>query len=395
MPIDQNEKRKRSQERLRELLTHPEQRGRVVNVSEIVHKLGTSKASFYRHIGNVVLAQEWLAVNQDAPVDAKLHYKNMLDEGLKKIESDVQVTVGNDGRGNGKKFFVPKQVAQIQAARAGDMLRSRNPSEKAEGERGSKRERLISGGNVTVREVTNETQVVEVSETDAIIQRIRDAYVMAPLGDMPNIREVMKGFGLMDSQGNSIGPVTEDQVRAAMAVEDWKNERATFLHKTMDLLPDEVKMVTMMRNLEMQKILYNEAKVVHRMNMQHYQSGQVKSLDGKQIIDYQPDSAQVAGLAEVMRRMVDGGTSINILINQFAERGDGGALVNKSGVSMVSRAYLSKLAGMSPDELEEESQRFVALSEMLATDEAKAASIDEIQQSNDVIDAQYSKPEEG
>lgn len=387
MSIHRDAKQKKSLENLRALLSHPEQRGRVVSVSELVHKMGTSKSTFYRHLGNATLAQEWLSINQDAPTDAKLHYKNMLDEALKGMEAEVHVTVGAGPGKDGKQFFVPKETAQIKTARAADMLRTTDKT-------GPEPKQVYNGTEprVTIRETTALTTVMQVSEEDAIIQRVRDAYVLAPLGDLPNIREIMKGFGLLTEKGDPTSKVTEDQVRAAMIRDEWKQDRAAHLHKTMDLLPDEIKMVTMVRNLEMQKILYNEAKVLHRMNMQHYNTGQAKSLDGRVVLDYTPDSAQVAGLAEVMRRMVDGGTgSVNILINQFGE-GDGPKTVSE--VSMVSRAYLARLANMNPAEMEEEARRFRALTDMLNTEEARAVSLDDIQQSNDVIDAK-SKPVSG
>jgi hypothetical protein len=380
-----DEKKQKSRERLRELLSHPEHRGRVVKISELTRKLGCAKSTFYENIGNVTLAQEWLTINQDAPTDAKLYYKNMLDEGLKKVQADVEVTIGNKGgrggRESGKRFFVPKDVATIKAARASDMLRRTE---------NGKQKRIELETGVTVRQITTETKMVEVSERDALIQRVRDAYVLAPMGELPNVREIMQEYGILDSKGNPTQGVTEDDVREVMQIEDWKNERLSHLHRTQDLIMDEVKMVSMVRALEVQKMLFNEAKVIHRQNMQYHNTGRVKTLDGAGTLPYEADSGTLAGLAEVMRRMVDGGLNINILVNQF---GGGDAQTKGSQISMVSRAYIARLGAMSPEDLAKESERFVALANMLDGEDAKAVSLDEIQRENEIVDAQFSRQE--
>lgn len=379
------DRKKKSLDDLWRILSHPEQRGRVVKPTEIIRKMGTSKGTFYRYIDQVQLAQTWLEINQDAPLDAKAHYKNMLDEGLKGLEADVSVTVGRKQGSNngGKKFYVEKEQARIIASRAAEMIGRDPETDKAR----------VANANVTVREVKKETEMVEVDAKAKMLSQLREAFIMAPLGDMPDIGKMMRDFGLIDSQGNATGDLTLAEVRNVAIEEEWKQDRAMHLHRSLDIIPEEVKAITMVRNLEVQKLMFQEIKLIHRMNAQYYNTGQVKSLDGTKILEYSPDHGVIAGMAEVMRRMVDGGSNVNILINQFGDRSvNGGA----PSVSMVTRSYLKELAEMDPATIEAESRKFEALSRMLADDTQGKISIEQIeaQERGEIIEVEATNVDE-
>ena len=375
-----DEKKKKTQDDLRKLLADPKYRGRVVKPSEIYRNLKIGKTTFYKYVDDITLAQTWLTENQDAPVDAKKHYQNMLETSINGIEKTVHITSGGKSGSQGKnKFYVSRNEARMRTKHASEMIRPSVTHKDGKTER----HRVVQTG-VTVREVSNETVVVEVTEEDKIIDKIREQFVLAPLGELPNVTQIMKDVGLLKDNGDPANPkITEAVVRERMVSEDWKNEREMVLHRAFDIIPNEVKMVTMMRNLDTQKLLYNEIKLIHRMNAQHYRTGQVKSLDGNTILDYSPDHGTIAGMAEVMRRMVDGGTNIKILINQFDSKEQG----SSGSMSLVSRNYLRKLGEMTPEEVEQEARRLEDLAQMLADDPQGKISIDEIEaQERQVID---------
>jgi len=357
-------------ERLRELLTQPEYRGRKVKPAEIIHKLGRSREWFYRYIGNTTLAQEWLAINQDASLDLKAHYKSILDKAVETEQAEV--TVISHGKNGERQHYVSRQEAQEKTKKIHNAIKNSAPS-------------------TDLKIVEKTEKNVPVTEEEAIINRIREAYVMAPVGDTPNIGKIMTDFGLVDRQGKPTrGELTESAVRAKAIAEDWRAQRTEFMYRTFDLIPEEIKMISMIRNVEVQKTLYNEIKAVHRLNLQVYQTGQAKSFDGKVTLAHSPDPGVLASLAEVMRRMVEGGGNVNIQINQFGA----GGREDKGAISAMSRAYMARLAAMDENQVKEEIERFEKLVDMLGDRPEENLTIEKIEAEDaEIVEDNPSKPQ--
>jgi len=366
-------RKKKSIKKLREILSHPDQRGRVVRPTEIYRMLKMTKPSFYRNLGPMILAQEWLTINQDAPIDAKLHYQEMLKKEVNEMETEFAVQTKD------KTLHISREEARKKTVAMSTILtRNIGDNKNAIGS-------IKQLGAKTV-ETTKTTVLKPASEKEVIIRRIRDSFILAAIGEMPNVTRIMKEFGLLD-QKNPV--VTEDEVRKVMVEEDWKGARSEQLYRTMDMIPEEVKMITMTRNVEAQKILFDEMKLLHRNNRQYYTTGRVKSLDGSTDLNWTPDAGTMAGIAEVMRRMVDGGNNINILINQFGET------KGKGSMTLVSRAYLSKLSEFNPDELRDEISRFEELSKALGGGSGDIIDMNFIEaQDEKTIDIKTSSPSE-
>lgn len=356
----------KTEKMLRKLLTDPQYKGRVIRPAEIIRALRISKPTFYRNIGYLKLAQEWLVINQDAPLDAKEHYKNMLDTEMQKIAPDLKVHYQSN-QDERKEFFVPKETVKEKIVHAAAVKKSKA---------------------ISVKSQTTELVSTELSKKDMILHRIKNAYVLAPSGTLPSIQKIMEDFGLINDKGEATSEVTESDVRQVMVEEDWKRDRAHYLHSTLDVIQDEVKIVTMMRNLELHRMLFEEAKLVARNNRQFFSQGHVKTLDGNSVIEgFTPDHGVIAGLAEVMRRMVDGGGNINILINQFGGEG-GSAGQSGSAISLIARMYMKRLADMTEEEVAEEISKFESLSQML-TQKTDSVSMEKIDEDNSVIEAEH------
>ena len=351
-------KRKKAlQAKLNAFLTLSAQRGRVVSQAEAIRALNISRQTFNRLIGNMNFAQTWFQVNPDGPLDAKVHYNGMIDEFVNENDKDVYVRMPH-----GTAHIIKSKASRASEVVAVASKSSGNTTEKAKNV-------VLPVDKLTVEQ---KPSTVPATQADVIIQRIREAYVMAPPGDMPNVSKIMKEFGMVDGTPNQ---VTEDEVRLVMIKEEWKAARTSQLHKTMDMIPDEIKMVTAIRNVEAQKMLFEEMKAVHRNNRQFYSKGQVTSLDGSTVINWTPDPTSVAAIAEVMRRMVDGGGNINILINQFGKGSEGAAA---GAMSLVTKQYLSKLTEMNPEQLKIEIDQFEALNRAL-TGQVDQMSIEDIE----------------
>jgi len=342
--------------RLRSWLSLPQNRGRVIRVSEVVEALAKSRAWFYKYLGQASFAQEWLQINQDAPIDAKIHYQSMINRELGDIEAPATVQVDEaDGR---KEFFVSKEEAKKKTTNLTSRIEAAAPA----------------------RVIEQRTQVVVVAATaeEKIIERVRDRYTLAALGDIPAISAIMKDLGLTKSDGTASGTVTEEMVRKVMIAEDWRGQRRDYLHRTMDVIPDEVKLVSLVRNVEVHRMLHTEIKLLHRAHVQFYQEGRATTVgrgpNGQPTVldNFRPDHGTVAGLAEVMRRMVDGGGNVNILINNgqlgAAAVGGGAVTGQANALSLMSRKYLGKLNDMKPEELADEIERLDALTRLLTAD---------------------------
>lgn len=378
MAKDHEGKKKESLFQLRKLLNHPNYAGRVVKPSELIRKMKIPSSTFYKHINKVTLAQEWLAANQDAPLDAKRHYEYVLREGMENLDSQMSVHVNGSNKSKARAFTAEKVSKQIPLAGTSHALRA-----------GKKQESLKLNAQVTMKKTVEDTEMVELSKVDGIIQSIKEAFVLAALGEMPDIKAIMKEYGLLDSQGNATGEVTEAMVREKMVQDDWKYERELYLYRSFDIVQAEIDMVALQRNLEVHRALFNEIKIIHRMNIQYYQTGVVKTLDGSKIIeDYKPDHGTMAGMSEVMRRMLEGGTKFNIMVNNFNKGSE-----EQQSVNQANRELLQKIAGMSVEELEEETRRLEVLGSMLVNDTSGKITIEDIeaQERGQVIDVTPNK----
>ncbi|MGZ3773009.1 MAG: hypothetical protein ACXVCY_04485 [Pseudobdellovibrionaceae bacterium] len=323
---------------LRDFLARPENRGRKISNGELARHFNKSAQWIKRTFGEGTIAQEWLTANQDAPLDVKVFYQDRMNKSLNEIDpKDIEVRTGE------KTFFVSKEQAKETTIKVASTIKT------------------IPQTAITVVNVGSESK--QVTEQDMLIDKIREAYVLAPIGEMPNISKMMIEFGLLSKQGVPLKNITEEQVRLRMIEEDWKSQRSDYLYKTLDIIPDEIKLVAMVRNVEINKMLFNEMKHIHRMNQQYYANGKAMSIDKTREIEWRPDPGSIATIAEVMRRMMDGGGNVNILnINQF---GEGGGNKGQANISPVVRTYLARIQKLNTEDMVQEVSQFEQLIESI------------------------------
>ena len=327
---------------LRDYLARPDNRARKITYGELAKHFNKSAQWVKRNIGEAEIAQEWLTANQDAPLDLKVHYQGLLSKNLDVIDAkDVEVIAGD------KTYFVSRETAKETTKRISSQIKN--------------------VGHAAVNTLTIDQETKQVSKDDMVINRIREAYVNAPVGDMPGIHKIMVEFGLLSPTGVPTSSVTEEMVRSRMIEEDWKSQRSDALYKTLDIIPDEIRLTAMVRNVEMQKILFNEAKSIHRNNTQYYLNGKVVAgADRSKEIEWKPDAGGIATIAEVLRRMTDGGGTVNILnVNQFG--GEGSSSKGQSNISPVTRTYLARIQKMDVEDMIKEISQFDQLIGTIST----------------------------
>lgn len=323
--------------------------------------------------GAVRFAQVWLRCNPEAEGEAKEHYALIVKREMHDAEKDVtlEFKTANEGK---KKVTITKTELQRTV---------KNYVEHAkEGEKSKVIGRAVSTELVVKK--------ADVDPDEATIDRIRELYVSAPVGEMPSIRAIMIDVGLLADNGKPLGELTEAKVRQKMLEENWRKDRNDWIWQYMDIIPDEVKLTTLMRTIEVQKILYNQIKILNRQNSEYAAKGFVTTLDGKNIIKgFVPDPVAVGSLAEVMRRITSGNEAaiqINFHGGQGAVKGrsDGSLEVETSDgtLTLVNRRYVNTISTMSEQDIEKEIERLDGLSDLLTHE-------------NNVVSAIYDDDENG
>jgi len=346
-----------SLEILRNILYHPDFKGTIITTPALCKVLNKSRSYYYKYIGPIMFAQEWLKANEDAPAKAKTYYEKMLKNGICKKNMGEVVRIQQSENSKVRK------EEQIFYASSEEIRKTFRTITKTN----NHGKQLVA----TVEKPANENRVeiVQLTEEEKNIESIRDAYVTAQLGDTPNVTKIIQDLNLE-------AKLDEEKVRQVMATEDWKGQRASHLHRYLDLVPDEVNMMASVRTIETHKMLYQHIRILHRQHMQYYQTGRVTSMDGSVDLKFSPDPSLISTLAEVMRRMVDGTSSVNVFINngKASPGGSGGGSMSGSAIksggdigdmTIANRKYLSRLSDMSEEELVNELRSFEKLQKLI------------------------------
>lgn len=321
------------QEEVKAFFQVPENIGFVITSKDYYLAREKTKQWFYQMIGNLFFYQTALEANQKSEIEVRAFYDNQISKALSKFKSSIVVETAG--------ALTPEEKSTQFLVSRDDVVR-----------------KLIKIKSQTTSAKIMEIKLQEpkritsyVSEADALLKRVHDEYVLAPLGDTPDIEEIAKRIKI---------DVMPQEIRKIAHSENWRAERASYLHQSLDLVPEEIKLVAMLRTVDVHKMLYNHIKILHRQHMQYYQTGRVLSLDGTSDLKFRPDPGAISALAETMRRIVDGSSSVNILINnQLKNTGLIGAsedLVSseEKDSSLLTKKYVSQLIKMSPDEIEKE-----------------------------------------
>ncbi len=113
----------------------------------------------------------------------------------------------------------------------------------------------------------------EAESQATVIGSIRQAFITAPVGDMPTISKLMCQRGLLDENGRPTGTVTESDIREVMREENWKQRRVDWLYETCDLVPEEIQLRSFLWSVEIEKILFHTIQLQHRATARYFQSG--------------------------------------------------------------------------------------------------------------------------
>lgn len=345
-----------------EYLNRPENKGKRISINRLANECGMAMNTMKRRLGMAWVVEQWMAINPDAPERVKAYFRNLAvtDNNYSQDNPDeVIVTRKNPETGaqEKKRFSVPMEKASVMTANLSRGVRE-----------AMKEDPDIGRAEVKVELAKTKPIAKQADEFEFELHRIKEAFVTAEMGTIPNIRRIMVDFGILDKSGKpalgSPKELTEDFVRRRMLEENWKGERERWLHRTFDVLPDEIRMVTIVRNLEVQKLLYDEIKLLHNANMKYYVTGKVTTVDGKKELEgYRPDHAVIAALAETMRRMtMSDGVAINILVQNHKSTDSGP--VNPL-LSVLPRSVINEFASMDLDTLKREVEKYQALNTML------------------------------
>jgi hypothetical protein len=320
--------------------------GIVVTPKDYCTKKKRTRQWFQQGIGNLLFAQLALEANQDSPLPVKIYYESMINKSLAKYNSETVFATSST---------IFQEQRQHQFVVSKDQLMQELINVKSD----------TSGEPVAIlRTRDTERTTAFVSENDALLKRVRDEYIMAPLGDTPDIGEICKRVGIK---------LRTQDVRKIALDENWRAERSNYLHQSLDLVPEEVKLVTMLRTVETHKMLYQHIKILHRQHMQYYNTGRVVSVDGTTDLKFRPDPGAISALAETMRRIVDGSSSVNILINNQANKTQIGSINGVTAAlpgdtvdaSLLTRKYVQQVIKMTPEELEKEIDNLTKLRELV------------------------------
>jgi hypothetical protein len=108
-------KKMSARDKLRRFLSHPSNRGRIISIAELCRGMGISRQLFYRDLGQAILAKEWFFINQDSPLDVKIHYDAMLKAEFSDLENEKLVHINmseSKSRLAVRTFFIPREVVK-------------------------------------------------------------------------------------------------------------------------------------------------------------------------------------------------------------------------------------------------------------------------------------------
>lgn len=355
--------------KLQKFFSYPRNRGRVVSPKTVQKHCGATddEMSALR----VFVAQTWLQINQDAPTDAKVHYKSMLDDEMGKLDPDVRMLISRTIEEFPRQAYVSRERAQTLT---------------------SKVTAPFSKEFVKTYERREVAALMQASPLEEAIARVRDAYITAPVGDIPAVVDLMQKFKLLDADGRPANGapagISEAAVRERQLAEDWRGQRGKHVVRAFDIIPEEVKLVAIMRAVEAHRILFSHLKAISHIYTTYYRTGKMPALEaGGQALKLRADPSVLASLAETMRRMLEGsGEKVSITLNnttaaQQAVQADGAKADVQ--ISQATKDYLARMSTMPDSEIEAELRSMDQLRLLLANggvtgDEASAQTIDVI-----------------
>lgn len=325
-------------DRIRRALFLPKNRGRILYSK--LQILNTPAKRF-------AYAQEWLAINQDAPIDAKIYHQGLAEEALSELDPEY-------------RYKISSALADRPRVPLDIEYRAKTWAKKITAP--------LTEEFVKVYETKKQAVAVKVTPLDEAVARVRDAYVLAKAGDYPDISAIMVEQGLIDQDGESLVarkdasgtkvPLTEALVRERQLAEDWRGQRARHIHRVFDVIPDEVKLVTIAKAVAMHKDLYQHFQAISHLLKEYYQSGKMMALkDRATPLDLPPNPGILVALAESMRKMFDfSGEKVTITLQQAAISQAAQTEGAKADVeiSLTSKQYMASLESMSQEELDVE-----------------------------------------
>jgi hypothetical protein len=326
---------------LRRWLEEVKNKNRCIPITEAAAALNRKHNWFRNIIGCGTFAQLYLEMNPDCGATVRTYYESMIEREKVRAESnltlninvgDKRMTTRIDSDTVKGKLATLDNLAQVQSSQHDSTL-------------------------------VKVTEPKDLTPNEQAISRIREKYIGAPIGEMPTIDGIMREYGLLDKDARPTTSLSEVEVRRRALDENWNDERKSSLHRRWDVIDDEVKMVTTMRNLDVQKTIFQTIKLVSRAVTQYYTTGVVTSVQADPItgktreLNIIPDPNVIAGLAEVMRRMTDSNKEINIQINQFNN-------IDQNN-SLFIKQYASRLANLSHQDLEDEISKIVKIRSVL------------------------------
>lgn len=338
--------------KLQKFFSQPRNKGRVINQRTIQKHVGATDDEMSAL--KVFVAQTWTQLNQDAPTDAKVYYKAMLDDEMAKLDPDVRILISRTIEDFPRQAFVTKERGQtitrtVTAAYSKEFVKTYE-----------KREVAVTAA---------------ASPLEEAIARVRDAYITAPVGDIPAVTELMVKFKLLDAYGKPApgAPpgISEALVRERQLAEDWRGQRGKHVVRAFDIIPEEVKLIAIMRAVEAHRILFSHMKAISHIYTQYYKTGVMPSLDpGGKALKLRADPSILASLAETMRRMLEGsGEKVSITLNnttaaQQAVQAEGAKADVQ--ISQATKEYLARMSTMPDAEIEAELRNMDQLRLLLA-----------------------------
>lgn len=330
----------------------PSLANRVFSDLELARAMRKTEDWILRHLDPMTIAQSCLEVFPKAPLSVKKVWSYQVSRASEEMMGDVKVSIRNSDATK-EEYSIPKEKIK-------------------------KTSRDLAGAIKGKAKVETNQKVlvdVQVTEIESVLDKVRDAFILAPMGDLPSIRSILVEFGIIDARsGKSLMlGLTENEVRRRANQEDWRGARVNHLYTTFDVIPDEMRLAAAVRNFELHKMMYHRLKAANGMMAQYERSGIVKSIDGSTTLDRVPTLSDIAATAEVMRRMVDGSGNINILIQQIQGQQKSG--VEGDAINNEVRKHMARLAGMNPAQLEEEVAKMERLRTLIHNDQIIDAEI--------------------
>jgi hypothetical protein len=360
-------------EQFRLFLAQPESQGRPMTLAEMSQGSGLS-TGWLSKLNSQRIYQEWKQYNKSAPIEAERHFSGLARSYIAKVEGKKIVSVdmsSTDTINPQKAHFITKEIVKEGLSKLNSM-------------RSPKRRAIIKSKGVLGIETKDFVQV-QVTEEEALLDRIREAYVLVDVGVQPTIRQIMKDFGLLDNQSLATGSLTEVMVRERMVAENWAHSRDEHIAITFDYRPAELASMNYVRTMEAQKIVFEELRLMYRDLRQYRRQGFVTTLDEKTRLAYDYDPAAtgpaIAAMAESVKRLGEQNRSNNILnitLNSAQTAGSS---------SIENRELLARLSLMTTEEKEAEMRHWDQIEKSFDEDNKPSVTIEEIEAAD--LEAEY------